>query len=129
MDQPGHAPDGAVIDEALIHALVHRFYARVRQDALIGPVFNATIGEDWDAHLAKLCDFWSGVMLSSGRYRGNPMRAHAEVAAIRPEHFTRWLDLFGQTAREVCPPEAAAAFIARAQTIARSLQLGLFFRA
>ena len=125
MDQARHA----TIDDALIHTLVHRFYARVRQDALIGPVFNDTIGDEWDAHLAKLCDFWSGVMLSSGRYRGNPMRAHAQVAAIRPEHFDHWLELFRQTAREVCPPEAASAFIARAETIGRSLQLGLFYRA
>lgn len=47
------------IDEKMIHALVHGFYARVRQDAAIGPIFNNVIGDNWDAHLAKLCDFWS----------------------------------------------------------------------
>ena len=116
------------IDEEMIRALVHGFYGRVRQDEMIGPIFNDVIGEEWDAHLAKLCDFWSAVMLQTGRFDGRPMAAHVRIKVIRPEHFERWLALFRQTAREVCPAEAASMFIARAEMIAQSFQLGMFYQ-
>ena len=116
------------IDEETIRTLVHGFYARVRQDDAIGPIFNDVIGEEWDAHLAKLCDFWSAVMLQTGRFDGRPMAAHVRIKVIRPEHFERWLALFRQTAREVCPAEAASMFIARAEMIAQSFQLGMFYQ-
>jgi len=122
--QPVH-PD---IDEQLIHTLIHRFYAAVRQDGELGPIFDRVIGDGWDPHLAKMCDFWSSVMLMTGRFKGNPMTAHIRLKQVRPEHFSRWLSLFGETARQVCTPEIAALFIGKADTIARSLQLGMFFR-
>jgi hemoglobin len=82
---------------------------------------------DWDAHLATLRDFWSSVMLTSGRYKGNPMAAHLRQP-IEPEFFDRWLALFGETADEVAGAEAAALFRAKAANIAESLKLALFFR-
>jgi hemoglobin len=121
-------PQTAEIDEALIHALVHGFYDRVRADAELGPIFNRVIGDGWDAHLAKMCDFWSSVMLTSGRYKGNPMVAHMRLKMVRPEHFARWLALFGETADRLMPPALAERFRGRAQLIARSLQMGMFFR-
>jgi hemoglobin len=116
------------VDEAMIHALVHTFYGKVRQDDFIGSIFARVIGDNWDSHLAKMCDFWSSVMLMSGRFKGNPMVAHMRIKTIQPQHFERWLELFRQTAVEVCTPEAATEFILRAENIARSLQMGLFFR-
>jgi hemoglobin len=53
------------------------------------------------------------------------MAAHSRLADIRPTHFARWLHLFAETAEQLCPPEAAALFVARSQMIARSLQLGI----
>ena len=116
------------IDEGTIRTLVHGFYAKIREDAVLGPIFARVIGEDWDPHLAKMCDFWSSVMLMTGRYKGNPMLAHLRLKTVRPEHFERWLALFRLTAEEICPSEIAALFVARAENIARSLQLGMFFR-
>lgn len=116
------------IDEQTIRSLVHAFYGRVRADGEIGPIFERVIGRDWDIHLAKMCDFWSSVMLLTGRYKGQPMVAHTRLKMIRPEHFARWLELFRQTANDLCPPEIATLFIARAENIARSLQLGMFFQ-
>ena len=118
---PG-APAG--VDEALIRRQVHTFYGRVRQDPVLGPIFNDAIA-DWDEHLAKLCDFWSSVLLMTGRFKGSPMAAHARRPDIRDEHFPRWLDLFERTAREVCPPAAADLFVERSRMIGRSLALGL----
>ena len=92
----------------------------------MGPIFEAAV-EDWEAHLAKLCDFWSSVVLMSGRYHGTPMQAHARLPGIDAVHFSRWLELWRETAGEVCPPAAAALFIDRAERIAQSLQLGIAF--
>lgn len=118
---PGTA---AGVDEALIHTVVHTFYVRVRADDLIGPIFNRVV-VDWDEHLAKLCDFWSSVLLMSGRFKGAPMPAHVAIAEIAPDHFKRWLALFHETVRDVCTPDAAALFIARSDMIAQSLQFGI----
>jgi hemoglobin len=114
------------VTEAMIHALVHAFYDKVRTDPALGPVFNRVIAADeWPPHLAKMCDFWSSVTLMTGRFKGSPMQAHIQVGGIRSTHFARWLHLFQQTAEEVCPAEAAAIFIEKSQMIARSLQMGL----
>jgi hemoglobin len=114
------------ITEAMIHTLVHAFYAKIRTDPALGPIFNRVIAEaEWPPHLAKMCDFWSSVTLMSGRFKGSPMQAHLRIGDLRPTHFARWLHLFEQTAREVCPPEAAAIFVEKSQMIARSLQMGL----
>jgi hemoglobin len=67
-------------------------------------------------------------MLTSGRYKGSPMLAHMRLKMITEAHFERWLSLFRATAMELFQPEIAKTFIARAETIARSLQLGMFFR-
>jgi len=121
--------DETGIDEAMIEKLVHAFYGKIRSDSILGPIFARVIVGDWEPHLAKMCDFWSSVMLMSGRYKGNPMIAHMRLKMVRPEHFDRWLALFAETAGEVCPPNAAPAFVEKAQNIARSLQLGMFYRA
>jgi hemoglobin len=116
----------ADIDEAMIARLVHAFYARVRDDETLAPIFGAAI-KDWDVHLATMCRFWSSVTLMTGQYKGQPMQVHARLSGISPDHFVVWLRLFRETAAEVCPPEAAAVFIERAERIAESLQLGIAF--
>jgi hemoglobin len=108
----------------MIRDLVHGFYGRIRADPALGPIFTRVI-DDWDVHLAKMCDFWSSVLLMTGRFKGAPMVAHARIPDIRPTHFARWLHLFSQTAEQLCPPEAAALFVAKSQIIAQSLQLGI----
>ena len=116
------------ISEEMIATLVHGFYGKVRADAVLGPIFNGVIGENWDVHLARMCDFWSSVMRMTGRYKGQPMAAHMRLNIVKPEHFVRWLDLFAQTARQTCPPAIAERFCAKAAIIAQSLQLGMFYR-
>ena len=115
--------DETGIDEAMIDALVEGFYARVRDDALIGPIFAARI-TDWAPHLAQMKLFWSSVALSTGVYQGRPMPRHLPLP-IDARHFDRWLELFTETARAICPAVAAAHFIERAKRIAESLELGV----
>jgi hemoglobin len=114
------------ITEPAIAALVERFYAKARRDPLIGPVFNDAI-EDWDEHLDKLRAFWSSVMLTTGRYKGNPMAAHMKLP-IEPPFFERWLALWGETATEVFDRDTASLFQEKAGRIAESLKLALFYR-
>ena len=116
------------ITEDEIAGLVDAFYAKVREDARLGPVFNAAI-DDWPRHLVKLQAFWSSVMLTTGRYKGSPMAAHiAHANAIDPAMFDRWLALWRETARERLEPELAESIIAKAERIGESLKLALFFR-
>lgn len=128
--RPHAEPDAAdsVTNEAEIERLVRTFYARIREDAVLGPIFDKAIGEDWEPHLLKMCDFWSSVMLTTGRYKGQPMRAHLKLKTVTPKHFDCWLVLFRATAEEVCAPETAERFVEKAARIAESLQLGMFFR-
>lgn len=122
---PPNAPGLAVgITDEMIRDLVHTFYGRVRRDPLLGPIFNERV-HDWDAHLATLCRFWSSVTLMTGIYKGRPMPVHAAIQEIDAPHFARWLQLFGETARAVCPPQAAEFFIDRAERIAQSLKQGI----
>jgi hemoglobin len=111
------------ITEAMIERLVHAFYAKVRSDPVLAPVFEARIA-DWEPHLAQMCALWSSVALMAGRYHGTPMVKHMPLP-VDADHLDRWLALFEQTARDLCPPEVAAHFIERAGRIAASLELGI----
>jgi hemoglobin len=117
--------DATGIDEAMIDRLVRRFYARVRTDPILGPIFEARIA-DWEPHLQRMCAFWSSVALMSGRYHGQPMLVHLPMP-VDARHFDRWLALFEEAAREICPVAAAEHFIERARRIAGSLELGIAF--
>ncbi|WP_380873952.1 hypothetical protein ACFB49_44820 [Sphingomonas sp. DBB INV C78] len=116
------------IDEPMLERLIPAFYRRIRQDDVLGPLFDAAV-DDWPAHLEKLVAFWSSVMLTSGRYKGSPMQAHMlHRAAITPAMFDRWLAIWAETTDALMPSDAAAALQAKAAKIAESLKLGLFFR-
>jgi hemoglobin len=122
----------AGVTEAMVHDVVHAFYDSIRADATLGPIFNRVIGDNWDHHLAKMCDFWSSVLLMTGRYDGRPMPAHIRIdtgngAGLSEAHFAHWLGLFRATVAERCPPAAAALFEDRAQKIAASLLQGVQF--
>lgn len=116
------------VDRAFIGALVRNFYARVRADDRLGPIFASEIRGNWEPHLEKMTDFWCSVILKNGAYSGRPVPAHLKLKQVREEDFDIWLDHFRTTAADCCPPEVADVFVERAERIARSLQLAMFFR-
>lgn len=120
---PTREPHAEITPE-MVRDLVHTFYARVRKEPVIGPIFEAKLAGKWDEHLAKLVDFWSGMALRTDAYKGRPFPPHVPLG-LAPEHFERWLGLFRQTVGDVCPPAAAAFFIDRAERIADSFQMVL----
>lgn len=114
----------AELDEALVAAVVRDFYARVRADTLIGPIFNRIIAEErWPHHIAVITDFWSSMLLGTARYMGRPMPKHLAIPELADAHFARWLRLFRETAEAHCPPQIAALFVDRAERIAFSFRL------
>lgn len=120
--------DQRVIDEAAIRPLIEAFYARVRGDDLLGPIFGAAV-HDWNDHHGRLSDFWSSVMLTSGRYKGNPVALHLlHAEAMTADRFARWLSLWRDTTNERLAPAVAAALQAKAERIAESLQLAVQYR-
>lgn len=116
------------LTEESIGRLVDAFYARVRVDPALGPIFERAIPGDWGPHLATMRNFWSSVMLTSGRYKGNPVAVHQQVSGIEFELFERWLALFDETCREMFSRDLADVFGRKAARIAESLRLALFYR-
>lgn len=123
---PAAAPTSPLPTETAISELVDRFYAKVRKDAALGPIFERAIGDDWDAHLAIMRDFWSSIMLTSGRYHRNAIAVHRTVEGITPAMFERWLALFAETCDELFDAALAQAFVVKAVRIAERLKLALF---
>ena len=119
----------AELTEAALAAFLDAFYGKVRSDPLIGPVFAGRIPDAaWPHHMARVTDFWSSVLLRTGRYKGNPFGRHLGIEGIAPDHFARWLGLFEETAAETFSPELADDLVGRAHRIGDSLKAGLFFR-
>jgi hemoglobin len=113
------------VDADYIAALVERFYGKIRQDALLGPIFAERIA-DWDLHLGRMKQFWRSVLHASGEFAGNPMLKHVSIPELEERHFAHWLGLFYATLRELEPGDEATRFVGdRARMIADSLLTGI----
>ena len=121
------------VTEASIDELMEIFYEKIREDNHgLGEIFNAKIGTDdesWKAHKAKIANFWYGMMLGSGNFAGNPMRAHADLMEekpFKPEMFDFWLGLFKESLNKLYTDEVADDFHARAAGIGQRFKYLLF---
>lgn len=72
-----------------------QFYDKVRDDELIGPIFNNAIA-DWSKHLPQMYKFWNAALFGVPGFKGNPFAKHAPLPISRV-HFDRWLVLFDET--------------------------------
>lgn len=111
-----------------IARVVARFYAEVRRDAVLGPVFAAHVG-DWPAHEEKITRFWANAILRERVYDGNPMQVHKAASDVQPAHFAVWLGLFDAVLAQELPEETARRWSALAHRIGRGFQVGLEMRA
>ena len=120
-------PEG--LTEPLIRQVVEAFYAAARRDPVVGPVFNRVIApEAWPHHLDLITDFWSSMLLGTGRYSGRPMPKHMAIPELSDEHFKRWLALFRCTVEQLCPPDLAQLFIERSERIGNSFRMNIAMR-
>jgi hemoglobin len=113
----------ADLDEAQIMQLVDRLYDKFQSDPKLGVIFNPAI-KNWAEHKQRMTRFWCSTVLRTGTYRGNPMGAH-RPHALGVTHFEHWLQLWGETAREVLAADAAAVMVEYATRIGEGLRLGL----
>lgn len=109
-----------------VSLLVNTFYAKIRKDDFLGPIFNAHVA-NWSEHLEKLTDFWESNLFRVSKFSGNPPAAHqrvdnAEGYGITQEHFGHWLQLWFETINELFEGERAT----RAKDLARRMSTHLF---
>jgi hemoglobin len=114
------------ITEGNIRRMVHTFYDGVRHDEVLGPVFDKALSHGWDAHLPRMVEFWSTVLLGTHTFQSNVYGKHMALQGIEKDHFVRWLNLFGNTVGRIYAREQADEILLIAQRIANSLQLGYF---
>jgi hemoglobin len=105
-----------------IKTLVDTFYAKVRKDEMLQPIFDAVIQDRWPEHLEKMYGFWQTVLLNERAYSGSPFPKHAQLP-VEKAHFDRWLNLFEETITEHFIGEKAD------EAIWRANQMGAMFQA
>ncbi|MBB4080723.1 hemoglobin [Lewinella aquimaris] len=79
-----------------IKVMVDAFYAEVREDELLGPIFGGVIKDRWPVHLDKMYRFWQTVLLGERTYGGSPFMPHLKLP-VSSEHFNCWKELFYRT--------------------------------
>jgi hemoglobin len=104
-----------------ISKLLRHFYADVRQDPLIGPIFNAQI-KDWKFHLEIIASFWE-TLTGGPRTYARPMPMKHLPLQLKEEHVQRWLFLWQANCRAQLPIEAAQEMIDLAGHIAHKLRI------
>ena len=110
------------IDREFVALLVDDFYARVREDDLLRPIFDGRIS-DWPTHLGRMRSFWGSILMNSNEVSAHHMVAtHLALPDIGEAHFARWLTLFYATLRDLeRHPDATRLVGDRARRIAESL--------
>ena len=118
----------APISDEQIRQLVDSFYDKIRADADLRPIFERVVAGDWETHLAKMYDFWSSVMLTTGYYKGSLLAVRTHIGGLELGLLDRCLALFGDSCDELLDSETAGLCWLKAAHIAESLKLFLFYR-
>ena len=100
--------------------LLRHFYADVRQDPLIGPIFNAQI-KDSKHHLEIIASFWETIIGGPSSY-SRPMPMKHLTLRLREEDFERWLFLWQANCRAQLSSDVAKEMIDLANHIAHRLR-------
>jgi len=113
------------ISEQSVDALVGRFYAKIRRDAVLAPVFQSALVGRWDEHVATMREFWCSALRVRGDYRGDMLAAHRRLGQLPRSLFPRWLALFRETVDENFAAAPAKIICDRALKTARNLESAL----
>ncbi len=113
-----------------IFKLVDTFYAKIRKDDELGPIFNNVIN-DWPHHLDHLTNFWESQLFMKNVFRGNPMKKHVIIDkitdnALDNDLFGLWLQYWLGTIDELFEGEVANLAKERARNIASFLFMEIF---
>jgi len=111
-----------IVNEEDVTTMVHTFYAKVRADELLGPIFEPIIKDNWAPHLLRMVDFWSTILLYTRKYKDDPMPKHMKLP-VEQRHFDRWLQLFNETLDALFAGEVTENAKLRAASIARIMMV------
>jgi hemoglobin len=100
-----------------IQFMVNEFYSKIREDVLLGPIFNRIIANRWPEHLEKMYRFWQTVLLEEHTYFGSPFPPHAKLP-VEQKHFDQWLLLFKEVVETHFTGAKAKEVIWRAEKMA-----------
>lgn len=100
-----------------VEHLVNTFYDKIREDEMLGEIFDSRIQDRWPEHLEKMYRFWQTVLLEEHTYNGSPFRPHADLP-VHTEHFDRWMKIFTETVDENFAGETARKAIAQGERMA-----------
>lgn len=104
-----------------IKLLVDTFYSKIREDDMLGIIFDQNIQDRWPEHLAKMYRFWQTILLEEYTYDGRPFPPHAHLP-ISKIHFDQWLSLFEATVDDLFAGKKADEAKWRAQKMAVMFQ-------
>jgi hemoglobin len=116
-----------ILEREDVHLLVSTFYSQVREDTILGPVFNTLIKEEnWPEHIHRIADFWECNLLFRPTFKGNPLQTHRQVDAdyqyrTNERHYERWVELWCQTVYQLFEGEKSQLAKLRAAKIGRQL--------
>lgn len=109
-----------------VRQLVDAFYADVRADALLGPVFAGALHRSWPDHLELMTDFWCTALKIERSFHGNVYGRHVVLGGVTREHLLRWLALWRVHSSRCLPLAAAQKVQGVAVGMARVLHMGWF---
>lgn len=95
---------------------------------MLAPIYGEVLGEDWDAHIARMQEFWCSVLRVKPGYRRDMLAVHQTIGKLKPSLFPRWLARFREAVAEYIANAPAEAIEDRALKIARNLETALFKR-
>ena len=104
-----------------LNALLTAFYSVAVRDEVIGHHFAEV---DLITHIPVIVDFWEKTLFARPVYFGNPMAIHqtlSDKTPMKPEHFTRWVEIFVASVERLFAGEMADNAKQRARMIADSL--------
>jgi hemoglobin len=55
-----------------IELLVNTFYEKVRENKVLGYIFNDVAKINWESHLPKMYSFWASILLGEHSFFGQP---------------------------------------------------------
>lgn len=128
MFNPTGTASPVLLNRDSITQLITDFYDDVRVDPVLGPTFETVLAGRWAAHLPRMIEFWSTVMLGTRSFKGNVYAKHMVVPGVTPDHFARWMSLWHRHTTSAFEPASASRFQEAAASIASQLFRGHFGR-
>ena len=116
------------ITEESIAALLECFYAKIRCDTALASIYSEALGERWDAHIAKMWEFWCSALRVKPGCRSDMLAVHQKIGKLKPSLFPRWLAHFREAVAECFAEAPAHVIYDRALRTARNLETALFKR-